>query len=387
MQIHVIRGAEQIGGSIIEVASDRARIILDVGSELGERVSQAPDVEGLFAGSAAFDGVLISHYHSDHIGLLDDVVPGMPIYMGAKTFEVYKAQRAYAGTPVRPGICTFESGETFRVGDIQATPLLCDHSSFDSFMFLLEAGGETVLYTGDFRSNGRKSFERLLAWLPKVNKLIVEGTTLSGNHALARTEADLESEAVRFIRGVGSAPVFVNMASTNTDRIVTFFRAAKRTGRVFLEDSYTASITAAIGGSIPNPAFPEVKVFLTRATERDYGILQRFDGSKIGRASIARERFLMMVRPSMVGYLEKLSQLMDFRGGLLFYSLWSGYKDDDRTKEFLERMEALGLRVVDLHTSGHADARTLERLIQKTDPDEIVPVHTENPTWFERFSG
>jgi mRNA degradation ribonuclease J1/J2 len=38
--------------------------------------------------------------------------------------------------------------------------------------------------------------------------------------------------------------------------------------------------------------------------------------------------------------------------------------------------------VVELHTSGHADADTFKRLIAHVNPGEIIPVHTENAAWF-----
>lgn len=386
MDVNVIRGAHQIGGSIVEITSGYTRVILDVGSELGERIPVVPEADGLFCGEPNCDAVLISHYHGDHIGLLEAVLANIPVYMGEKTFAVYKTQRAYSGDGVKRNIRTFKPNERFYIGDIEIVPYLCDHSAFDSYMFLLERNDEKVLYTGDFRANGRKSYNHLLSLLPQVDKLVIEGTTLSGNHAMVRTETDLEREVVGLIRDVGDAPIFVNMASTNIDRIVTLFRAAKRTGRIFLEDVYTASITSAIGGNIPNPAFSEVKVFLTCPTDRDYEILRRFPESKMGRSGIAHQKFVMMVRPSMATYLEKLSEEMDFEGGLLIYSLWNGYKEDPYTSAFLENMESLGLRIVDLHTSGHADIAALERLVETVKPHEIIPVHTENPEWFERFA-
>lgn len=385
MRVRVIRGSNQIGGSVIEICSDKTRLILDVGSELGEWKPIVPDVPGLFFGAPHYDAVLVSHYHSDHMGLIDKVVDAIPVYLGEKTAAVYQAQAAYKGAKVKRNVATFSSGNAFEVGDIRITPFLCDHSAFDSHMFLLEQGGERVLYTGDFRSNGRKSFKKLLACLPKVNTLIIEGTTLSGSHRVAQSESRLEDRMVEMMRERGGAPVFVNMASTNIDRIVTMFRAAKRTDRIFLEDTYTATITSVLGGNIPNPAFPEVRCFLTRPSEKDYAILQQFPESKIGRNGISRNRFVMMVRPSMKGYLEKLAGEMDFNGGLLVYSLWEGYKKDERVVSFLESMQRRGLEIVSLHASGHADERSIDALIRKVDPSRIIPVHTENASWFERY--
>ena len=70
MKITIHRGQNQIGGSIIEIASDISKIILDAGSELDEEIPVAPQIEGLFFGQASYDAVLISHYHGDHIGLV-----------------------------------------------------------------------------------------------------------------------------------------------------------------------------------------------------------------------------------------------------------------------------------------------------------------------------
>lgn len=179
MTINIIRGQNQIGGSIIEVKSDTTRLILDAGLELDDTDAEAPEVEGLFQGKPSCDAVLISHYHGDHIGLLEKVLPGIPIYMGAGAFSVSNAARGYLGKPLYEADGFFESGKPFVIGDITVTPYLCDHSAFDSYMIYLSCKGKTALYTGDFRANGRKSFSSLLHRLPHADTLITEGTTLT----------------------------------------------------------------------------------------------------------------------------------------------------------------------------------------------------------------
>ena len=385
MIARAIRGTNQIGGSIIEVSTASTRLILDVGSELGESDPQPPCLKGLFQGNACVDAVLISHYHSDHIGLIDSVLPSVPIYMGTDAYRIYEASCSYSDKEIRSGVKTFLPGEKFVIGGISITPILCDHSAFDSYMFFLEGDGKSVLYTGDFRSNGRKSFASLLRRLPHADLLITEGTTLSGTHSLARTEADLENEAVKAIETRGEKPVFVNMAATNIDRIVTVYKAAQRTGRILLMDAYTAHIARAAGGSIPRPGFRGIRVFLTNPTEKNYQLLESFGKAKIGRVAITKEKYVMTVRPSMKGYLQKLAGLQDFRGGLFFYSLWSGYLEQKSTADFVSFMKEKGVDVEMLHTSGHADALALDKLIEKVDPSIILPVHTENPSWFERY--
>lgn len=378
MRVNVIRGQNQIGGNIIEVATDKTRIILDVGLELDDENVQFPDVEGLFS-DAAFDAVFISHYHGDHLGLAYYIDNRIPLYMGEASYHIVKAADDYKGIASIMPDGFLRHLKPIVVGDITVTPFLCDHSAFDSYMLLCEADGEKVLYTGDFRSNGRKSFDRLLNALPdKVDKLICEGTTLSRKAQTPLREADLEELAVTEFRNA-TGPIFVLQSSTNIDRVVTMYRAAKRSSRVFLQEVYMADVTSAVGGSIPNPAFNDVYAFITNPKRHDALVKYR----RMGKVRMAKTPFVMCVRSSMLRYLKNLSKLMSFEGGLLVYSMWSGYQQQPAMSSFIKGCENMGLRLVSLHTSGHADPDTIRALIERVQPTKIIPVHTENAEWFE----
>ena len=377
MEIVIHRGENQIGGNIIEISTDKTRILLDVGRELDEEEVRLPDIDGLFD-VPAFDAVFISHYHGDHIGLAYYIDKRIPLYLGEASARIVQASDAYKNTETIHPAGFLAHGKPISIGDVTVTPFLCDHSAFDSYMLLCEADGETVLYTGDFRSNGRKSFDRLLHDLPqKIDKLICEGTTLSREGYVPVTEAELEEKAVALFKET-SAPIFVLQSSANIDRIVTMYRAAKRTGRIFLQELFMAELATAAGKSIPNPAFDDVYAFITNP--KRYDALTKY--RRIGKDGIAKSRFVMCVRSSMLRYMQSLSEQMNFDGGLLIYSMWSGYRKQPEMEAFLCACEDMGLKVVELHTSGHADADTIKRLIAHVNPGEIIPVHTENAAWF-----
>ncbi len=98
---------------------------------------------------------------------------------------------------------------------------------------------------------------------------------------------------------------------------------------------------------------------------------------KRGIAGIAKGKpFVMLVRPSMLGYLKKLAGKMDLGGALLVYSMWSGYREHDDVKIFLTEAQMLGLTERTLHTSGHASEQDLERLKECVSASEYVTVHT-----------
>jgi len=387
MEIRIIRGQNQIGGSVIEISATGSSIILDAGLNLDEnRYTEIPEVPGLFKGKAGYDAIIISHYHADHIGLLSNVVAGIPIYMGEKSFTVHAAASGYRKKPLNFQPLFMKDSMSFQVGAFTITPFLCDHSAFDSYMILVEAEGKKVLYTGDYRSNGRKSFAGFLRKLPEVDALIIEGTVLSRD-TFARniTEYQLESQADKFMKNC-MGPVFVMQSATNIDRIVTMYRSAVKAHRIFLEDLYMSEITSAVGGSIPNPiTFNNVRVFMVQGGDENYKKLTGFGAKRIGRKGIRDEKFVMCVRSSMKNYLDKLSKEMSFDGGILFYSMWKGYKENADTKSFLNFMKDKGVSIHTLHTSGHADVETIELLIKKTSPKILIPVHTENAEWFERY--
>ena len=385
MEINIIRGQNQIGGSIIEISSKSTKIILDIGSNLEDKEIVVPEIDGLFKGKAKYDGVLISHYHSDHVGLATRILPEIQIYMGEKSYEIYKVSNEYMGKEYLKEPKIFKAEEEFFIGDIKITPYLCDHSAFDSYMFLLDCEGKKILYTGDFRSNGRKSFEPLLRKLPKVDVLITEGTNLSNNKIgkINLTEKGLEKKGIEILEG-NDRPVFVLMAATNIDRIVTFYKIANATKRLFLLDTYAGLITDTVGGNIPNPrTFSNVRMFLTN--QNKYKILENYPKNKIGRKGIVNSNFMMCIRSSMKQYLEKYPEGFSFEGCTLFYSMWEGYKKEKNTKEFLEFMEEKGVKIISLHTSGHADEKDFDKLIKKVEPKIIIPVHTENSEWFKRY--
>ncbi len=380
MIIKIHRGQNQIGGSIIEVSTEQARVFLDIGIELDEdKEIEIPQIEGLFCGDKNCDAVFISHYHSDHIGLVDYLLPDIPIYMGDHAYNIMKAASDYRNVDVKFTPILIKNECSISIKDIKITPIPCDHSAFDSYMLLIEHGGESTLYTGDFRANGRMDFNTLLEKVPCVDNLIIEGTTLSREDDVVNIEEEqLEDIAVEYLNK-HTGPAFIMMSAMNIDRVITAKNIAKRTGRIFLEDIYTADITTSIGMTTES-----TRVFMTGG-DKQFEMLQKYSDVKIGKKEIAKKPFVMCVRSSMKNYLSKLNELISFDDGVLFYGMWKGYLERPQTKEFIDYMESKGVKTHILHTSGHADSQTIDKLIRDVKPKKIIPVHTENAKWFDVY--
>lgn len=385
MKIYIHRGQNQIGGSIIEISTNNTRVFLDVGIELDEaKKVYIPKIEGVFTGSKKCDAVFISHYHSDHLGLLEYVLPKIPIYMGEKAYEIYKASANYKEKDLKFVPQFVYDNAAIEIGDLLITPILCDHSSYDSYMYLIESEDKKVLYTGDFRSNGRLSYKELLSRLPQVDVLIVEGTTLTRQDVRNIEEEKLEQIAVEYLKKI-SGPAFIMMSAMNIERVITAYNIAQKTGRIFLEDLYTADVVMASGVEAPKPNIDDgIRVFMTGGSKQ-YEKLMEYGNAKIGKKQIAKEPFLMCVRQSMQNYLKKLNELASFENGVLFYGMWKGYMEQPSMIEFLDFMQNKGVKVHVLHTSGHADSEAIHQLVSKVCPKYIIAVHTENASWFDKY--
>ena len=386
LKINILRGQDQIGGSIIEVYTETTRVVLDAGANLGERKLRTlvPHVPGLFEGEAAYDAVFVSHYHSDHMGLLKFVVPGIPIYMGRTAYDIACAVSECKGSKLgfEPKFLYDETPIT--VGDITVTPVPCDHSAYGSYMFLVQAEEKTILYSADYRSTGRSDFSALLRRLPEVDVLVTEGTTLSrGADFHEPTEQELEDFAVETLKK-HKGPSVVYLSAQNVERIITAYNAAQRTNRRFLMDELTGAVTEAAGLDL------KAEVLRTSHSLADLGQVVATNAgasfsSVSARRAFAKPDFMLCLTPQSIINFQKVARQTSFKDGVLFFARRENEMLKPAAKVFISFMESLGAEVPILHTSGHADSSTIDMLIRDVHPSVLIPVHTEKADWFARY--
>jgi len=382
VQIIIHRGGHEIGGSAVEIRTAGGRILLDLGLPLDfdlrgtadrERLIKGgilPDIKGLYEGEEpSFDAVLLSHGHLDHCGLAHFVHPGVPVYLSRGSKTLMNLSTRFLGRKALQGQqVLFEMNSSFCIADIKITPYLMDHSAFDATAFEIFTNGRHIIYTGDFRSHGRKAagFERFMKSItPVPDILICEGTVLGRTDALSKRETDLEHEIVKYLKHTDEVALF-QCASQNIDRIVTFCRAAQRSDRTMVIDRYTAATLAELyklGNKLPTTGkHPNLSIHRPKNVQQT----------------------LMLVRPSMKKALEADDTI---KNGVFLYSLWSGYRKEHRQANFEEFLNRRGFSIVEVHTSGHADTHTIRLLIERLNPKQIIPIHTLSPKRFEEFSG
>ncbi|ATD66082.1 MBL fold metallo-hydrolase [Luteimonas chenhongjianii] len=398
MRACIRRGSKQIGGSCVELEYEGKRLLLDLGLPL-----DAPDnIAGLIPDGLALDasdpsllGILISHPHLDHYGLLSHVAPSIPIGLGPAARRILAAAAPFMPRmwPVPSPGWTYESGKQFTVGPFTVTPYLVDHSAFDAYALLIEAGGDRLFYSGDFRGHGRKAalFERLIRSPPaNIDALLVEGSSLTRLplDATFPTEAEIEgllADALETTEGLA----MVHTSAQNIDRIVSIFRASRRHGRRVVIDLYTAAILEATGNlNLPQSDWSDVALYVPEAQRRHikrtklFDLLARHSRNRIYADTLAQNPagFTLLFRPL---HQRDLEQVRCLAGAGYIYSQWEGYWDGGSyatVEAFLERHR---IPKVSVHTSGHASPIDLKRFVSSLNPSKVVPIHSFRP---DRYS-
>lgn len=305
-------GVGEIGGNAFVLDSGHDRLLLDIGKRFGvdkaveERGARpgwsdyfdeylkprsfryvpdllelglVPPIDGLYRadlGGTAADapaGVVVSHAHMDHVGLLGLVQPGVPVLASAESRAIlHSMQVTGLAAPENDFVATKAKGKVGRrkdgglttkpqfdvgpprmfntankadAGSFEVRALPVDHSIPGAQGVVVESKAGAVAYTGDFRlhGRGREKSEKLVERIAGVDVLVSEGTNVHApgdDHHEKDTdhetsvEAAIE-EAMRKEAGRAGRSGFVGIAypPRDLDRFVSIHAVAKRAGRRF----------------------------------------------------------------------------------------------------------------------------------------------------------
>lgn len=381
MQIRIYRGTHRIGGCVTEIKTNTSRIIIDMGEELPSAIKteHSPlEIDGVTSGNPDCNAVLITHYHGDHIGMFERVLPQIPVYMGKVAKQIYAVVQSTLKSKLNKGnpdkVRTFKEyiiGKPLNFGDIKVTPFTIDHSAFDAYMLLIEADGKRVLHTGDFRMHGARGgktpavFEK---YCKDIDVLITEGTMLSRTGEKIVTEHELGAQAYQLL--CKNKYVFAICSSTNIDTIAEFYNSALKTNKPFIicEDDFQGEI---------------LRIVTQNTTSSFYDFNRRkiyVYGNNL-HSLMDEKGFFFLGRTNYV--TQKAIEY--FPNSLLIYSIWNGYLDrthpafDKYKSDFINSALLDGCKMVNLHTSGHASINEIKKVCGITKAKTVIPIHSEKP--------
>lgn len=414
MNIKVHRGLEQIGGCITEISTETSRVFIDMGQNLpgnGEVTTPEQDrkmVESLFANNQKeHEAVFYTHGHEDHVGLFEYVPLHVPQYMSAGTQElllikygILKERQELNLEQIRKDGCTPEaleeantkiinadnkknrlsemktwsrplsgkSPDSISIGDIKITPFFNCHSIYDSHMFLIEAEGKRVWHTGDYRTHGylgKGLFPTLMKYATNIDTLITEGTMLNRNDDCIH-----EYEVAEKMAGVMKTYkyVFVLASATDIERLASIKNASEKSRkRMYVCSKFLIST---------------MRLFTEHESELSHGLFcfsPRMYEKKYLRY-MKRRGFVFVAGSSQMSRVADILKELPMEETILIYSSWEGYytiPEQVEANSDYKNFRELFNNVVDIHTSGHADKTTIQKVIETIKPKEVICIHKE----------
>src|SRR2546427_4952209 len=155
MKLSVL-GSGSTGNSVLLVANG-TRVLVDAGLSAKE-TSRRMSILGEDPNS--LDGILITHEHGDHAGGLRVLMKDLdcPVFMSAKTREAYIGERRHVASDeprrraeaLKDRLIEIDSGQDFRIGEIDFHPFTVPHDAVDNFGFTATHAGVKVATVMDF---------------------------------------------------------------------------------------------------------------------------------------------------------------------------------------------------------------------------------------------
>lgn len=394
MKIIIHRGIDQIGGCITEIATNKARILIDLGQNLPDGEGAVNDDlasrEAIEKITQGIDAIFYTHYHGDHLGLFHYVPDETPQYIGEVAKQVALCKhRQLSYIKGREELSKEEIGklekmgdlipeQIVNVGDIKVIPYFVSHSAYDAYMFLIEADGKRVLHTGDFRGHGYLSkgllptIKKLILSQGKVDFLITEGTMLSRSGERVMSENELQREAGEIMGRYKN--VFVMCSSTDMERLASFYAANKNLrNRPLICDRFQKNV---------------LEIFTKSAG--NHTSLFRFDKAYDFSPTNTKlmdwmedKGFCMFVRATdkFKDYYQTLISRLHPNDTVLIYSMWKEYINDSGKHAIQRYIDFVSMfpHIEKLHTSGHASTEFLAEVCNLANPAlGIIPIHSED---------
>ncbi len=412
--IKIHRGTDQIGGTITEIYTENTHIFIDFGSELSVSDEKSTDPAMVrMIQSVKCDGVLFTHYHGDHIGLIGKIpetdVQDKLIRMGMGPVSRKILQNIHKTLRDNRKLSSSErsehkrmlellcdndrwedycDGAEFEIGDFRITPIRADHSAYDAYLLMIEAEGKCILHTGDFRTHGRQGkdmFSRISKILEskQVDVLLTEGTMMSRGSERILTEEELENRAHEELSKPQNKYAFLICSSTNVESLASFHNAALRLGRPLLVNHYV---------------YEQLLLYREYAGTENYKLsfwksypfepMYRFNPKlKMTQPEFMKQQGFVMLVGTGEAYTERMEYFRQ-DDPLFIYSMWNGYlqKENEAYNPRLRELYDKWPRHLDLHTSGHACKEDIEEMIRLVHPTEaIIPIHTEKKELFRKL--
>ena len=280
-----------------------------------------------------------------------------------------------------------------------------DHSIYGASAYIID----NVAYTGDIRLHGKYSenSKNFIKKAKNVSILITEGTRAGyrdeEEEAIVSEEEVFNKcfEAVEESKGL----VIADFSPRNFERLETFIEIAKRTGRelvITAKDAYMLHAMECVDGVC---RVEEVRIYGDlKEKKRKWEELileERWKEKYLDPFEIRDNqenyilcfsyydmKHLLDIKPERGSYIYSSTEAFSEEQEFDFLRLYNWLEDFNfRIYGFemvIDRGKAKPKFIKGYHASGHVSSSDLRWMIEKIDPDVIIPVHTHSQEWFKK---
>ncbi len=397
IELKIIRGSSEIGGTCISVSTEMTNIIIDMGMPLSDEKRETLNFKKIVEDDKKQKAVLLSHGHQDHYGEMNEIPKTVPVFMSEGARSIIKISNLFLRDMCIEieNIQLFEDRKSFNIGDIKITPYRVNHSAFDSYAFLFEHEDKQIFFSGDFRGvAGREKylFPKLLKDIPKnINILLLEGTRITRNNEKYPTEEAVEKALIKIFEKQENISL-ITVASQNIDRLVSIYKATTKAKKELIIDPYTAFVLEELGNkskTLPQYDWRNIRVYFSPNQTKvllDNGYKEnvyRYRKSKITSDEMAeRKKDLVFLFKDNRGSRKFFDRLYPLKNANFIWGLWEGYLEDSDLQDLCKEKE---MNFYHIHTSGHGGVNEMERLVNAVNPKTVIPVHTQEPEKYKEY--
>jgi ribonuclease J len=416
--VTVLAGARTIGGTLIVVEDEGARLLFDAGMAFDPAgdpfahvvnnrdraftnvlsLGLAPYIPDFFdpapaAGARSLPSpaiapgsgpraVLLSHSHLDHSHLAGFVDPSIPIHASAACARIVDLQgRTARSISPAPRSLVVPPEEHFTVGPMEVELLPVDHDVCGARGAIIRTTGGTIAYSGDLRLHGVHPDESLAfvraAREAEAAVLILEGTRLSPSAAPAgphgRAESEVAPAAAAIMERYAKRPATVLLTPENGERVEALARAAADAERLLLlTPEEHATVEAALGRPIAEPFGIYAEPSMAREETRDNRL--------VDRTEVAADPGAYLVALPFPRFADFLDIVRPEQGGVVMHANGAPLGPFDPAWPALQWWAGrLGLQVLDIGSSGHAAPSALATLARESGAPTVMAIHSRAP--------
>ena len=430
INLTIFGGVGEIGGNKILIEDNSHRLFLDFGKNFSKEsdffdfpllqpreekhllaTGILPNLAGLYKKDPAeskFDGILISHPHTDHWDNIRFVKDDIPIgcldmcrevieakekssHLGPSS-EYYVCQLTAKGPKVFKTFQTFSAQKDSNFAGIAFEAFEVDHSIPGCVGLILHTSDGNLVYTGDLRFAGPrrdlslKFMEAARACDPVG--LIIEGTNIAeGNIS---SEAEVKEKANNIVQNA-TGLVLVGCASADLDRLQTLFEVAKLNDRkiaITMKQAFMIDSLRKAGLPIFDPLDKNVCIFQREKKglyEYEKEIEKKCSNRITSQDVNGDQAHLLLI----LGFYE-FNELVGVqpKADSVYILSQSEPFNEEMELQFakLKRWLSLyGIPLYQVHSSGHAKSQELRRFIANVRPKKTILIHTEEPELYKTY--